>query len=78
MLTSDDPEQSCAIGLNLVAGFKAPELAKFWLEKHRILTVAIVRAGEYQRITPNVFSTLEKIDTFGDVMEGIIRKGRLG
>ena len=80
MLTSDDPDQSCAIGLISVAGFKAPELAKFLLEKHRILTVAIVTAGEYEglRITPNVFTTLEEIDTFGDVMEGIIKKGRLG
>jgi len=79
MLTSDDPEQSCAIGLISVAGFQAPELAKFLLEKHRILTVAIVTPGEYEglRITPNVFTTLEEIDTFGDVMEGIIRRGRL-
>ena len=35
--------------------------------------------GEYQglRITPNVYTTLEEIDTFADVMEKVIRRGSL-
>ena len=48
-------------------------------EKHRIWVVAITTPGEYQglRITPNVYTTLEEIDTFADVMEKIIRRGSL-
>jgi selenocysteine lyase/cysteine desulfurase len=41
--------------------------------------VGIVTPGEYQglRITPNVYTTLEEVDTFADVMEGIIKRGKL-
>ena len=43
------------------------------------LDVGIVTPGEYQglRITPNVYTTLEEIDTFAEVMEKIIRRGSL-
>jgi selenocysteine lyase/cysteine desulfurase len=79
ILNSEDPEQSCAIGFVSVDGFDAPKLATYLWEKHRIWTVAIVTPGEYQglRITPNVYTTLEEIDTFADVMEKIIRRGSL-
>ncbi len=41
--------------------------------------MAIVTPGEYQglRITPNVYTTLEEIDTFTDVMTKIIKKGSI-
>jgi selenocysteine lyase/cysteine desulfurase len=41
--------------------------------------VAVVTEGEYQglRITPNVYTTLEEIDTFAEVMEKIVRRGSL-
>jgi selenocysteine lyase/cysteine desulfurase len=41
--------------------------------------VAIVTPGEYQglRITPNVYTTLEEIDTFANVMEKIIKTGTI-
>jgi isopenicillin-N epimerase len=79
ILNSEDPEQSCAIGFLSVDGFDAPKLASYLWDKHRIWTVAIVTPGEYQglRITPNVYTTLEEIDTFGDVMEQLIRRGSL-
>lgn len=79
ILNSEDPEQSCGIGFVSVSGFDAPKLAAYLWEKHRIWTVAIVTPGEYQglRVTPNVYTTLEEIDTFADVMEKIIRKGSL-
>ena len=79
ILNSEDPEMSCAIGFVSVDGFDAQKLQKHLWEKHRIWTVAVVRPGEFQglRITPNVYTTLEEIDTFSDVMEGIIRKGSI-
>jgi selenocysteine lyase/cysteine desulfurase len=79
LLTSDDPEMSCAIGLVSVEGFRAAELAKHLLDKHRILVVPVGAVGEYEglRVTPNVYTTLEEIDTFAEVMEKIIRRGRI-
>lgn len=79
ILNSEDPEQSCAIGFLSIEGFDAPALAKYLWEKHRIWTVAVSTPGEYQglRITPNVYSTLEEIDTFTEVMEKIIRRGSI-
>lgn len=79
ILNSDDPEQSCAIGFMSVDGFEAPKLAAHLWEKHRIWTVSIVMPGEYQglRITPNVYTTLEEVDTFSEVMESIIKRGKL-
>jgi len=79
ILNSEDPEQSCGIGFVSVGGFDAPKLASYLWEKQRIWTVAIVTPGEYQglRITPNVYTTLEEIDTFADVMEKVIRGGSI-
>ena len=79
ILNSEDPEQSCAIGFISVAGIEAPKLANYLWTKQRIWTVAIVTPGEYQglRITPNVYTTLEEIDTFVEVMKDIIKKGAI-
>jgi selenocysteine lyase/cysteine desulfurase len=79
ILNSDDPEQSCAIGFVSVEGFDAPRLANYLWTKSRIWTTAVVTPGEYQglRITPNVYTTLEEIDTFGEAMEKVIKLGSI-
>lgn len=79
LLTSDDPEMSCGIGFVSVAGIPAAELAKHLLDKHRILVVSTGVPGEYEglRVTPNVYTTVEEIDTFAEVMEKIIRRGKI-
>jgi isopenicillin-N epimerase len=79
ILNSEDPEQSCAIGFVGVNGIDSSALAKYLWDKQRIWTVAIKTPGEYEglRITPNVYSTLEEVDTFAEVMEKIIRKGSI-
>ncbi len=79
ILNSEDPEQSCAIGFISVDGIEAPKLANYLWTKQRIWTVAIVTPGEYQglRITPNVYTTLEEIDTFIEVMKDVIKKGAI-
>lgn len=57
----------------------APALSKYLWDKYRIWTVAIVPPGEYQglRITPNVYTTLEQVDTFTEVMAKIIKNGSI-
>jgi selenocysteine lyase/cysteine desulfurase len=79
ILNSEDPEQSCAIGFISVDKIDAPALSKYLWDKYRIWTVAIVTPGEYQglRITPNVYTTLEEIDTFTEVMTKIIKNGSI-
>ena len=79
ILNSEDPEQSCAIGFVSVDGYDAGKLQDYLWTKHRIWTVAIVTGNEYQglRITPNVYTTLEEIDTFAEVMAKVIRSGSI-
>ncbi|HTM48298.1 MAG TPA: aminotransferase class V-fold PLP-dependent enzyme [Bryobacteraceae bacterium] len=79
ILHSEDPEQSCAIGFISVAGFEATKLAAHLWNKYRVWTVAIVTPGEYEglRITPNVYTTLEEVDTFAWAMEEVIKAGSI-
>jgi isopenicillin-N epimerase len=79
ILNSEDPEQSCGIGFISIDGFDAPKLAAYLWAKHRVWTVGVVTPGEYQglRITPNVYTTLEEIDTFTDVMATVIKQGSI-
>ena len=58
-------------------GIDAPKLSAYLWQKYRIWTVAIVTPGEYQglRITPNVYTTVEEVNTFTDVMTKIIKQG---
>ena len=59
-----------------IEGIKAADANKFLWDKYRIITVAIVR-DDYQglRITPNVYTTLEEIDTFVTAMEDLLKNG---
>ncbi|HEY1946067.1 MAG TPA: aminotransferase class V-fold PLP-dependent enzyme [Bryobacteraceae bacterium] len=79
ILNSEDPEQSCGIGFISIDGFDAPKLSAYLWAKHRVWTVGIVTPGEYQglRITPNVYTTLEEIDTFTEVMTKVIKQGSI-
>jgi isopenicillin-N epimerase len=75
--TSDDPEMSCGIGTVGFAGFSIPKLAEYLMEKHKIMVVPIVRGTQYSglRVTPNVYTTLEEVDTFASTMEAIVKQG---
>ena len=70
--TNLDPAQACAIGTVQISGVPtAKVVARLW-ERWRIIATPIVHA-EYEgaRITPNVYTTLEEIDTFAAAMEEI-------
>jgi isopenicillin-N epimerase len=79
ILNNEDPEQTCAIGFVSVEGFDAAKLVNYLWTKHRIWTTAVVTPGEYQglRVTPNVYTTLEEIDTFVEAMEKVIKLGSI-
>jgi isopenicillin-N epimerase len=79
ILNSDDPEQSCGIGFISVDGFEAGKLVAYLWSKYRIWTTSFDSPGEYQglRITPNVYTTLEEIDTFVMAMREVIKRGSI-
>ncbi len=79
ILNSEDPEQSCGIGFISIDGFEPGKLSEHLWDKYHIMTVPIITGNEYQglRITPNVYTTLEEIDTFTEAMEKIIRWGSI-
>jgi isopenicillin-N epimerase len=70
--TSLDPAQSCAIGTVQVHGVDTYKAVQQLWDRWRIIATPINHA-EYTgiRVTPNVYTTLEEIDTFGDAMEKI-------
>jgi len=74
--TSMDPAQSCAIGTVQIVGVPTPKVVSELWDKRRIIATPIVHA-EYEgvRVTPNVYTTLEEIDTFVDAMEKISKSG---
>jgi isopenicillin-N epimerase len=72
--TSLDPALSCAIATVGIEGMPPAQITgKLW-EKWRIIATPIDHA-EYKgiRVTPNVYTTLDEVDAFGDAMETIAR-----
>ena len=50
--------------------------ARYLWDKHRIIVVAIKHKDfEGLRVTPNVYTTLEELDRFVDVMEHVVKHG---
>jgi len=72
--TSLDPAQSCAIGTVGIKGIKPGDIvSKLWADRRIIatpITVGTADAMEYAgvRVTPNVYTTLDEVDTFIDMM----------
>jgi selenocysteine lyase/cysteine desulfurase len=76
ILTSKDPEQACGLVNLSLAAIPAARVARHLWDKHRIVVTAIVH-DEYQgiRVTPNIYTTLEEIDSFASAIEGLVRTG---
>ncbi len=73
--TPTDPVRSCAIANVGVEGMTPAGLADVLMKKYAIYTVAIDGAGVHGcRITPNIFTTTEELDTFVDALTEIARK----
>ena len=71
-----DPVQSCAIANVQVLGVPTGKVVGRLWDKWRIIATPIVHEEfEGLRITPNVYNTLEEIDTFTATMETIAATG---
>jgi len=75
--TPADPARSCAIANVGIKGMPPAQLATTLLEKYKIYTVAIdLPEGNVQgcRITPNVFTTPEELDTLVAALKDLAQK----
>jgi selenocysteine lyase/cysteine desulfurase len=72
----DDPRQACGMALVQVDGVEPGKLVSHMWERHRIIVTPIPHE-EFQgvRVTPNVYTTLDEVDRFGDAMMEVVRKG---
>jgi isopenicillin-N epimerase len=76
VLTSFDPAQGCAIGLLSLEGHDPEKVTAYLWNRHRIIVTAI-KHPELQglRITPNLYTTLNEIDTFVDAIGDVLKAG---
>jgi isopenicillin-N epimerase len=76
VLTSYDPQQSCALATVNIEGIEPVKLASHLWDRYRIIVTPIVH-DEFQgiRVTPNVYTTLTEIDMFCDAFEKVLRSG---
>jgi selenocysteine lyase/cysteine desulfurase len=67
---------SCGIATFRIDGVDSGKLCDHLWEKHHILATSI-KHDEFEglRITPSVYTTLDQIDRFCEVMEGIVERG---
>jgi selenocysteine lyase/cysteine desulfurase len=74
--TNLQPAHSCAIGTVQVLGTPTPKVVERLWARWRIIATPIVHP-EYEgvRVTPNVYTTLDEIDTFAAAVEELAAKG---
>ncbi|MGE3277921.1 MAG: aminotransferase class V-fold PLP-dependent enzyme [Vicinamibacterales bacterium] len=76
MLTSDDPAQAGGLANVAIEGVDVAQVTSHLWNKWRIIVVAI-KHPEYSglRVTPNVYTTVEEVDTFAAAIEEILKEG---
>ena len=76
LYTRLDPDASCAIGTLAIKDIDPAKLVSHLWDKHKIVVVGIdsppIRGI---RISPNVYTTLDEIDTFAAAVEGVLANG---
>ncbi|MCI0435598.1 MAG: aminotransferase class V-fold PLP-dependent enzyme [Gemmatimonadetes bacterium] len=74
--TSFDPAMSGGLATVGIDGLEPADMADHLWKSKRIFVTPIVHA-EYKglRVTPNVYTRLQEVDTFADAMEGILASG---
>ncbi len=78
-----DPAQAWGVAAVYVDGIDVRDLAKFLMDKYRIITVPLVGGAppnqvfDYQalRVSPNIYTMLDEIDTFVEAMGDAIKNG---
>jgi selenocysteine lyase/cysteine desulfurase len=77
--TSLRPGQAYAVAMMQVEGIEAGKLYEELWTKHRIITSPTKWGGvEGIRVTPSVYTTLDEIDQFVEVMSAILRRPATG
>jgi selenocysteine lyase/cysteine desulfurase len=76
ILNSREPNQAWGLFNVSLERVEAPKAYEFLWSKYRIITAAIKR-DDYQglRITPNIYTTLEEVDTLAHALEELARNG---
>jgi selenocysteine lyase/cysteine desulfurase len=78
MNTDLDPKVSAGIANLRLTNADSGKLTEYLWDRHRIVVTPIKHADfEGIRVTPNVYTTLDEIDTFAEVVETVARKGSL-
>ena len=77
--SSLDPDMGCAIATVGIDGVNARALRTYLMDKHQILSASVTRLGiNGLRITPSLYTTLEELDKFCNIMEHIAKNGLPG
>ena len=79
----DEPAQTWGVCAVNIEGIDVRDLARFLMDNYRIVSVPLVGGAppnqvfDYQalRVSPNVYTTLEEIDTFVMAMEDAVKNG---
>jgi isopenicillin-N epimerase len=76
MLTPIGPNESGAIGVIAFDGLEIPKLHSWLMHKHKVVTTPLVH-DEFTglRVTPNVYTTLDEVDRFAEILLGAIKGG---
>ena len=75
--TSLDPAQACGIGAFSIQGIDPAKLTDYLMQKHGIHVRPRYVPSEFSaiRVTPNVYTTLEEIDTFSAAIQEVVERG---
>ncbi len=75
LLNVDDPRMSCGLGAMTLAGWDSTALTAYLMREHRIHVRAREVVGEFHciRVTPNIYSTIEELETFCAAIEAASR-----
>ena len=76
LLTPDDTKQSCGLASFTPGALDVGKLVGYLWDKHKIIATAIAHP-EFNciRVTPNVYTLVQEVDRFAEVVEETIRKG---
>ena len=78
-----EPPETWGVAAVAVDGIDVRDLARFMMQKYRIVVVPLVggvppnQVFDYQalRVSPNIYTTVEEIDTFVEAMQDAIENG---
>lgn len=82
LLSSFEPGQTWGLAAVGIEGMEGAKLTSFLWDKYRIIVATLARSQmpgqqfDYQgiRVTPNIYTTVEEIDTFAGAMEELLRQ----